>query len=553
MEATYDPITLEIYWSRLIAIADEAASTLLRTAFSTIIRESNDYVTCLMNAKGETLAECSGGVPAFAGLLGRTVNHLLEKWPLETWKDGDVVITNDPWIGTGHLPDISVIVPVFHEGRFVGFCASAAHTADIGGTVGLANKEIYEEGLRIPPVHLYRAGERNEAVFDMFMANVRLTELVLGDLDAQVMANRASARAASAFLAETGLPDFVQLSLEINALSEKAMRDAIKTIPDGVYTSLVEIDGFVGEETQIRCTITVADDAMTIDYAGSSPQVARATNCTLNYATAYSIYPLKCLLDPFSRRNAGSYRPITVKAPEGCVVNAKFPAAVAARHLTGHLLSCSIYQALAPVLKDQVMADSGGAPSLRVRFYGKQQDGRSFGVMLFASAGMGASASMDGLSTTAFPTNSGAGSLEAIEAVSPLVFTRKQFRTDSGGIGEHRGGLGQICEVKNNSPYPCQVIILGDREDHPALGLLGGGAGAPSLAMIDGETRVALKSSNTLAPGATIAFHFAGGGGYGDPAMRDLSAVKRDLIEGKISEEAAKADYGYTLTEEVSA
>lgn len=549
----HDPITLEIYWSRLIAVVDDAAMSLLRTAFSTIIRESNDYTTCLMNAKGETLAECSGGVPTFAGLLGRTTRHLLTKYPADTWMPNDVVITNDPWIGTGHLPDIAVIAPVFHNGQLVGFSGSAAHTPDIGGTVGPANKEIYEEGLRIPPVHLYRNGVANQPVFDMIAANVRLSDLVLGDLDAQVSANRVATRGATDFLSDTGLSDFVQLSHQINAMSETAMRQAIRDIPDGVYKSKVQADGFEEYPTVICCAITVHGDAMTIDYTGTSPQIPRAINCTMNYTTAYSIYPLKCLLDPFTRRNEGSYRPITVTAPKGVIVNAAFPAAVAARHLTGHLLSCAIYQALAPVLPDQVMADSGGAPSLRVRFQGQQNDGRRFGVMLFASAGMGASAQMDGLSTTAFPTNSGAGSLEAIEAVSPLVFTQKLFRPDSGGAGQFRGGLGQVCEVKNNSPYPCQVIIIGDRERHPPLGMLGGGNGAPSAAIIDGDTRVALKSRNTLAPGACIAFHFAGGGGYGDPLMRDRASVERDLIEGKITAKSAASLYGYDTKKETCA
>ncbi|OKO80877.1 hydantoinase B/oxoprolinase family protein [Bradyrhizobium sp. NAS96.2] len=545
MSQEFDAITLEILWSRLIAVADEAATALLRTAFSPIIRESNDYATCLMNVRGETLAECSGGIPAFAGLLGRTARHFLKKFPPETWREGDCVITNNPWIGTGHLPDIAMVTPIFYRGQLVAFSGTAAHTPDIGGSAG--GRDIYEEGVHIPPMHLYRAGDRNEGMLELFLNNVRLPQLVRGDLEAQVTANAVCRRRAVDLLKECGLTDFVALSRQILGCSESAMRTAIRSLPDGTYRSAIDADGIEGHPTHIACRVAVEGDSMVVDYEGSSPQNGHMTNCTLNYTQAYSIYPLKCLLDPHTPRNEGSYRPITVTAPEGTIINARFPAAVAARHLSGHLLSCAIYQALAGVLPDRIIADSGGAPALRVMFAGEDGRGEPFSTILFASAGMGASASTDGLSTTAFPTNSGAGSLEALEAVSPLLFLRKELRPDSGGAGRFRGGLGQVCEVQNTSSKPISVIILGDRERHPALGIEGGRPGACALAQIDGSKSVGLKSRTKLAPGARIAFHFAGGGGFGPPSERAAGDIERDLIEGKITADGAHRDYGFEL------
>jgi len=538
-----DPITLEIWWSRLVAVADEAATTLLRSAFSTIIRESNDFATCLLNVRGETLAECSGGIPTFAGLLGRTTRAFLKTFPADSWQDGDCVITNDPWLATGHLPDVAVVMPIFHRGRLVGFSGSVAHSPDIGGSLSGQNRDLLDEGVLIPPVRLYRGGKRNEDLLNLLLANTRLPKLVLGDLEAQVAANEICRRRAAEFLEDTGLADFEALSQAVHTKSEAAMRRAIAAIPDGVYASVLDADGFDDHPTRIVCTITIKGDRMTVDYAGTAAQNSRATNCTLNYTQAYSIYPIKCVLDPLTRRNEGSYRPIEVTAPQGTLVNARHGAAVQARHLTGHLLSCAIYQALAQVVPEQVIADSGGAPALRIRFHGQDHDGQRFTLPLFASAGMGASRSFDGLSATAFPTNSGAGSIEALEAISPLLFRRKEFRPDSGGAGRQRGGLGQDIEVENLSPGPVEVAIMGDRERHPALGLLGGQPGAPAAARLDQDKPLRMKSRSHMQPGQAVTFSFAGGGGYGPPDQRDVDAIRRDVTNGVVTPKAALAAY----------
>lgn len=550
MKGQFDPVSLEIHWSRLVAVADEAATTLLRTAFSPIIRESNDFATCLMNARGETVAECSGGIPAFAGLLGRACRAILQRIPAEAWQDGDCVFTNHPWIGTGHLPDIAVIAPIFRRGVLVGFSGSVAHTTDIGGSMSPENRELYEEGVCIPPLHLYRAGVRSEAMLELFLANVRLPDLVLGDLEAQVTANRVCQERAVAFLDDSGLDDLVDLSATIQAMSERAMRDAIAEVPDGVYRSAVDLDGFENEPVHVECAVTVSGDGMAVDYAGSSPQLARPINCTLNYTQAYSIYPIKCMLDPHTRRNEGSYRPIAISAPEGSILSAKFPAAVAARHLSGHVLSCAIYQAMAEALPGKVLADSGGAPAMRAQIGGVDDRGDRYSVLLFASAGMGASAQGDGLSTTAFPTNSGAGSIEVLEAVSPLLFRSKSFRADSGGAGRHRGGLGQTVEIENLARTPARFIIVGDRERNPAQGLLGGAPGAPAAARIEGGPGLRLKARGALPPGSALRLDFAGGGGFGDPAGRDPAAIAQDVAQGLVSGSAAASDYPHRALEE---
>ncbi len=550
MTGPLDAIRLEVWWSRLAAIADEAAVALLRTAFSAIIRESNDYTVVLMNPAGQTIAECRAGIPAFAVLLGVLTGHLLERFPADSWREGDVVITNDPWLGTGHLPDIAMVTPIFRRGVLAGFAGTAAHVPDIGGTPGMGATDLMAEGLLIPPLHLYRGGERNEGVAALLRANVRLPGQVRGDLEAQLAAHDVCHRRAAEFFDDTGEDGFAAVADAIHRAADRAMRRAVAAIPDGVYRSALDADGVPGQPTHIACSVTVHGEQIAIDYAGSSPQVAFPVNCTLNYTTAYSIYPLKILLDRATRGNHGCYRAITVTAPEGSVLNPRFPAPVLARHLTGHLLSCAIYQALAGVLPDRVIADSGGAPALRVQFAGRTAPaaagpaGEPFSLILFASAGMGACAHHDGLSTTAFPTNSGSGSIEALEASAPLIFRKKEFRADSGGAGTHRGGLGQDIAVHNPAQAPVRVALLGDRSQHPPLGLHGGLPGDTARAVCASGASPSLKSVSALEPGDTITISFPGGGGYGPPALRDPAAIAADMKEGFVTYPAAVRDYG---------
>lgn len=545
----FDPITLEIFWSRLISIADEAAAALLRTSFSTIVRESNDFATVLMDENGDSLSENTGGIASFNGILPRTLKQLLQRFPKETWREGDCVITNDPWLATGHLPDVTMVVPIFHKGRLVAFSGSIAHLPDIGGSLWSADcREVFEEGLRIPPLRLIEAGEPNALVHEIILGNVRVPEQVRGDIYAQVTANRVCSRRLVEFLDDAGMPDLTGLSEALLSRADRAMREAIAAVPDGTYRAAIDADGFDEDETHIECAVTIAGSEISIDYSGTSKQIDRGLNCVMNYTHAYSAYPVKCALDPDTPRNEGSYRPITVSAPEGCILNPRYPAPCNARQLTGHLLAGVIYKALAQAVPEKVIAECGGAPTMRSVYSGYDAHGNRFSQILFASGGMGAAPMHDGLATTAFPTNAGAGSIEAFESIAPLIVWRKELRTDSGGPGRYRGGLGQECEVEVRSTRPVQLSLLSDRWRHPASGLAGGRPGASTEIRFGDGTLPHPKSRTVVQPGTRIVLAYAGGGGYGPPGERDRSAVRDDVRNGYVSAEAAERDYGLDAT-----
>jgi N-methylhydantoinase B len=509
------------------------------------VRESNDYATVLMDRHGNSVSENTGGIASFSCILPRTTKTFLERFPAETWRPGDCVITNDPWLATGHLPDFTFVSPIFHKDALVGFAGSIAHSPDVGGALWSADcRELFEEGIRIPPIRFLREGRRNEELIDIILSNVRVPRQVLGDFEAQVTANEVCVRRVEEFLGDVGLADLQGLAAAVHTRADAAMRRAIAVVPDGTYRATLEADGFDAQVTKIVCAVTVSGDRMHIDYAGTSPQIDRGINCVFNYTHAYSVYPVKCALDPFSPRNEGSYQAISVAAPEGSILNPRFPAPVGARQLTGHLLAGAIYQALAEVVPDRIIAESGAAPSMRALFSGLDRNGDRFSQVLFATGGMGASPHRDGLPTTSFPTNVGAGSIEAFESVSPLVVWRKQLRPDSGGAGRYRGGLGQEAEIEVRSPSPLRLSLLSDRRDHPALGVLGGASGAPALIEFGDGTRPHPKSRTTIAPGTRLRMIYAGGGGYGDPKTRDPAAIGADLRDEYITPAAARAAYG---------
>jgi N-methylhydantoinase B len=540
----FDPVTLQILWSRLISIADEAAAALLRTSFSTIVRESNDFATVLMDANGASLAENSIGIPSFVGLLPRTLAQMLAQHPAEELRPGDVLMTNDPWLGTGHLLDITTAAPIFRRGRLVGFAGSTSHMPDIGGVLWSADcTEVFEEGLHVPPVKYLVEGHENRDVARFLRANVRVPDQVMGDLAAQVTANAVCARRVAEFLDDTGLNDLSNLSAELQDRADRAMRAAIRALPDGTWRGTVMADGYEEQETRIECAVTVEGDRLAVDYEGTSPQIARGLNSVMNYTYAYTVYPLKCALDPLTPRNEGSYRAVTVTAPEGSILNPRRPAPVNARHLTGLFLSGAIYKCLAQVVPDRVVADSA-SPSPRPVYTGAHPSGGRFSGVLFGSGGMGASGGGDGLSTTAFPTNSGSGSIEAFEAGAPVLVWRKDLLPDSGGAGRFRGGLGQEVEIELVTEEPARLSLISDRMKYPAEGLAGAAPGAPAMVRLADGRVPHPKSRTTLAPGDRLLMHYGGGGGFGDPRERDPAALARDIEDGYVTPEGARRDYG---------
>ena len=549
MRETFDPISLEILWNRLISIADESAAALLRTSFSTIVRESNDFATVLMDANGDSLAENTVGIPSFVGMLPRTLRHMFKHIPKEEWRPGDCIITNDPWMATGHLLDITMAAPIFHKDRLVAFSGSTAHLPDIGGSLWAADcRELFEEGLRILPTRFLSQGVENREIANLIRANVRVPDQVLGDIYAQVAAQNACAKRLIEFLEDTGISDLTNLSAALQDRADQAMRHAIAAVPDGTYRASLDADGYDEDETHIECAVTINGTTLTVDYAGTSKQIGRGLNSVMNYTYAYSVYPLKCALDPITPRNEGSYRSISIVAPEGSILNPTFPAPCSARQLTGHLLTGVIYKCLAQIIPQNVVAESGTAPTLRSVYSGVNARGSRFSQVLFGSGGMGASSFADGHSCMAFPTNAGSGSIEAFESIAPLVVWKKEMVVDSGGPGKFRGGLGQEVEVEVRSTEPVRLSLLSDRQKYPPQGLLNAGNGlGVSISLADGG-RPHPKSRSILQPRDRLLLRFGGGGGFGPVSQRDPAAIRKDVEDGYVSPEGALRDYGLEVS-----
>jgi N-methylhydantoinase B len=544
MPKEFDPISLEIMWNRLTSVVDEAAATLIRTSFSTIVKESNDYACVLLDANGNGLANNTASIPSFIATVPRTVKEFLKIIPQDQWEPGDVGITNDPWLASGHLPDITMAMPIFYKNKLVAFAGTIAHSPDIGGSVWSADtRELYEEGLRIPVMKYHQAGKANATLMHIIRENVRVPEMVFGDINAQITAQTMCRNRLVEFLEDTGLDDLVDLAEEIQSRAESVMRKAIRNIPDGVCEHTVEMDGYESPII-LHCKITVSGDELEIDFDGSSAQIGRALNCVMNYTYSYATYPIKCALDPHTPKNEGAYRPITVKAPEGSILNPKIPAPVNARQLVGHMLSACVFGALHKIIPEKVKAESGSQPTLRALFTGSGLDGKKFSSILFANGGMGARFQKDGISCTPFPTNSSCGSIEVLETRMPLLFWKKEMITNSGGPGRFRGGLGQEIIIEVISKDPIRVSLLTDRHQHPAQGYMGGMPGAPNRIFVNDGQYIHPKSQTYLNPGDRLTINYAGGGGYGPPTERELGLIEADLADELITPESGTENYG---------
>ncbi len=550
-----DPLTLEILWQRLIAVADQMSTTLARTAFSTTITASNDYGCVLIDADAQCIAHAHRSLPIFNRTMPYTCSIVLEQFGRDNIAPGDVFISNDPWQNAGHHPDITVITPFFKDDKLVGFAASIAHHADVGGSID-SNRvtDSYEEGLLIPLTRLYQGGIVNQTALDFVAANVRLPTAVIGDIHAQAAANQTGAERCLALLDEYDLPDLRAISREIHQRSEAAMRKAIASLPDGLYRSEVIVDE-LDQPLRLVCALEVRGEEIYIDFSGTSPQQPRGgINVTFTFTHGQISYALKATLLPDVPGNDGCYRPIHASAPPGCVLNARKPASCNQRHRVGAHIFGAVLRALAEVLPDSVIAGSGFLVSTRV-FTSAAEDGAMAHCYLFSAGGMGANARSNGISTVQVPALAGAVPVELFEITVPILTVRREFISDSGGAGRQRGGLAQRMELQLLPGFdgPATVAVHAAGQHVPPFGLHGGRGGASAEILRDGVAltraeKVAVAGALPLTDGAmTVGFDTAAGGGYGSPLERALEDVQADARDGLVSLEQADAVYGVVL------
>lgn len=543
-----DPLALDVFWNRLIAVVNEQATALIRTSFSPPVAEAGDLSACAFDARGHLLAQAVTGTPGHINSMAHCIRHFLAAFPPETIRPGDVWVTNDPWKTSGHLLDVTIVTPTFHRGRLVAFFGAICHVADIGGRVFSADaRSLYEEGLEIPITRLFAAGEPNEELFRILKANVRAPDEVASELHAMAAANEVGAARLREFMDEFGLESIQALADQVIERSDRAMRRAIAALPDGSYEQDAWTDGYE-EPVRLHVRVDVRGDALAVDFAGTSGESRRGINVVLNYTHAYATFAVKALLAPEVPNNDGSFRALTVTAPEGCILNCRRPAPVAARHILGHFLPALIFGALAGVVPGRSMAE-GSANLWNTQFHGAWPDGSPFNLLFFNAGGTGARSGLDGMSSTAFPSGIAGTPVEIIESRSPLVVLEKSLRRDSGGPGEYRGGLGHrlaIAELRSDRPYSFSPFF--DRMRFPARGLLGGMPGAAGDYWVrrpGGRVeRPHPKATIEPAPEDELWIELPGGGGLGDPRLRAPEAVRADVAAGLVSPESAERDYG---------
>ena len=506
----FDPVSLEIHWARLISMVDEAAATFRRTSFSTLVRESNDFAVVLTDERGRSLAQSSVSIPSFIGTLPETVKHFLRKFPPSTLEPDDYLFTNDPWLGTGHVFDVSGAMPIFYRDRLVGFAAVVSHLPDIGGRIwGPGSRDIYEEGMQLPLLKFLSAGRPDASVVAIIERNVRVPEQTMGDLWGQITACRMLAEGLAAFLEETRV-NLKALGAELRRRSEIAMRAAIEAVPDGEYHNVVQHDGF-DEPITIDCTLRIKGSTLSIDYSGSSPQIAKAVNVVPVYTFAYSAYAVKAILEPEVPNNEGSFQPLSTWAPAGCILNPRYPAATGARGMIGHMLPPAIMGALAPVLADRVWAE--GSSNCSFSTSGEWHGRRYFGIN-FINAGQGATAKRDGFSVLSFPSNLGNNPIEVMETLQPIRVHHRRIRKGSGGQGRHKGGDGQSVKFEFCGKSPGSVAFMTTRRRIPARGSAGGGDAKRARVTLNGAS-IDHTQQYVLNSGDVVVVETGGGGGYG--------------------------------------
>ena len=548
-ETRLDPVLLEVLWNRLVSVVEEQARALMRTSFTSVVREAGDLSAGLFDRRGRMVAQAVTGTPGHVNAMATSMHHFLREIPAESLQPGDVLITNHPWQTSGHLNDFTVITPIFRGGEIVAYFGNCCHALDVGGRgLGADARQVYEEGLFVPVTRLFARGEPNDELFRLLRANVRTPFEVIGDLYAQAGSNDVGGARLTEMLEEFDLRDIEGLSDEICTRSEMAMREAIGALPDGIYENEAYTDGF-DDPIKLSVAVRVEGDEIHLNYEGTSPQSERGINVVLNYTVAYTTFGVKCAISPDVPNNDGSFRPVHVTAPEGCILNAAHPAPVGARHIIGHFLPGLIHGALAQAVPDRVLTQ--GSDSLwNTQISGHHEDGEPFTYVFFSGGGMGASSRNDGLSATAFPSGIRGVPAEVIENISPVIMHRRELRADSEGAGRRRGGFGQEMEigVRGNSPWTISAMY--DRTRCPAQGLQGGCSGNTGEVRTTSGEHLHPKRQQRIEGGERVILSLPGGGGFGAATEREPETVARDVTDGLVSVERARDVYKVVLDED---
>ncbi len=539
---------LQVMWNRLLAVVEEQGQALIRAAFSPIVRECGDISAGIFDAQGQMLAQAVTGTPGHINTMAEAVKTLRSRFDLNAMKPGDIYMTNDPWIASGHLNDFLLMAPVFHKGRLIGFTSCTSHLVDLGGLgMGPEGGDIYDEGLLIPPCKFMDGGELNSLLMEIVKANSREPIANEGDIYALIACCEAGSARLTGMMAEFGIDTLDELSDYIIETSYQGTLDAIAELPKGVWRHQLTVDGYE-HEIDLCATLTIGHDHVALDFDGTSGLSAKGVNVPLNYAAAYSVFALRCIIGADIPNNAGSLAPFRVTGPPNCILNAQPPAPVAMRHTLGQMTPDLVYGCLSQALPDLVPAEGASCMydlPLRHAPEAASRGDQQFALELVFSGGTGARPGLDGLSATAFPSGVWGSQVETTEAAAPILITRRELKPDSGGAGRQRGGLGQHIEARSSADQDFLLFLSVERVQNPAAGRFGGGAGAPGRIRIAGQDAdLPGKGEVRVRAGETLIFETPGGGGFGDPAERSRNKVRDDLEEGLISPEAAQKLYG---------
>ncbi len=545
----------QVMWNRLISVVEEQAQALIRTAFSASVREAGDLSAGVYDNKGRMLAQAVTGTPGHVNAMADAVAHFIRRIGIDNMFAGDVYITNDPWEGTGHLHDITVVTPSFHQDRHVGFLACTAHVVDIGGRgFGADANSVYEEGLYIPIMKFAERGEVDKTLIRIIRGNVRTPDQTVGDCYALATCNEIGHRRLIDMMTEFDLSHLDDIAEFILENSRRATLECINALPRAKASGEMAIDGY-SQPVNLCVSLDIQQDRIVCDFEGTSGLDKKGINVPLVYTKAYACFALKCAIAPQIPNNAASLAPFEITAPKDSIVNAVHPAPVALRHIIGHMIPDAVYDALDKILPNTVPAEGAGTlcnfqVSLRPRTDKPASiDAVRAEVLTFNSGGSGARPNSDGLNATAFPSGVMTMPVEATEHTGPVIIWRKELRPDSGGAGRHRGGLGQYMEVGATEDHEFDFSAMFDRVDHPARGRQGGKSGAAMTISRSDGVPMKGKGKQFVPAGEKVLLAMPGGAGYGDPAERDREQIKRDIEQEYLSIDVAQKEYGLSAAD----